>query len=66
MLGLKSYPYIVARYDDAAGHSVVEVLVIHGANHAYTGGNPQGTFVDPVGPDLAHATYDFFVGHSRR
>lgn len=66
VLGLRSYPYTVARYDDAAGHSVVEVLVIHGANHAYTGGNPQGTFVDPVGPDLAHATYDFFAGHPRR
>lgn len=66
VLGLKSYPYTVARYDDAAGRSVVEVLVIHGANHAYTGGNPQGTFVDPVGPDLAHATYDFFAAHPLR
>ena len=41
------------------------MLVIHGANHAYTGGNPQGTFVDPVGPDLAHAMHAFFVAHPR-
>jgi hypothetical protein len=43
----------------------VTALVIHGANHAYTGGNPQGTFVDPVGPDMAHAMYDFFVAHTK-
>jgi poly(hydroxyalkanoate) depolymerase family esterase len=64
--GLKSYPYTVLRYDDAQGRSVVEALVIEGANHAYTGGDPRGTFVDPVGPDLAHAMYDFFVAHPRR
>ncbi len=65
-LGLASYPYSVARYDDAAGRSVVEVLVIQGANHAYTGGNPAGTFVDPVGPDLGVAMLDFFREHPRR
>ena len=58
-LGLQSYPYTVLEYGDA-----VTVLVIHGANHAYTGGDPRGTFVDPVGPDLAHAMYDFFTAHS--
>jgi poly(hydroxyalkanoate) depolymerase family esterase len=63
--GLKSYPYSVARHDGADGRSVVEVLVVHGANHAYTGGDPRGTFVDPVGPDLAHVMHDFFVRHPR-
>lgn len=63
--GLKSYPYTVLRYDGADGQSVVEALVIHGANHAYTGGNPQGTFVDPVGPNLAAAMHDFFEAHPR-
>ena len=61
VLGLKSYPYTVLGFGP-----LVTALVIHGANHAYTGGNPQGTFVDPVGPDLAHAMYDFFTTHVRR
>ena len=65
-LGLASYPYTVLRYDGPDGTSVVEALVIHGANHAYTGGDPRGTFVDPVGPSLAHAMHDFFVAHPRR
>ena len=48
--GLKSYPYTVSRYDDAEGRSVVELVVVHGANHAYTGGDPRGTFVARPGP----------------
>ncbi|MCA1713239.1 MAG: PHB depolymerase family esterase [Actinobacteria bacterium] len=60
-LGLKSYPYTVAEFGPT-----VTALVISGANHAYTGGDPRGTFVDPVGPDLAHAMYDFFAAHPFR
>ena len=63
VLGLKSYPYTEMRYDDAAGHTAVLVWLIHGANHAYTGGDPRGTFVDPVGPDLGTAMYAFFSAH---
>jgi poly(hydroxyalkanoate) depolymerase family esterase len=59
VLGLKSYPYSVLEFG-----STVTALVIHGANHAWTGGNPEGTFVDPVGPDMGHAIYDFFAAHS--
>ena len=58
--GLQSYPYTVAEF----GPSVTE-LVIHGANHAWTGGNPEGSFVDPVGPSLAHVIHDFFLSHPR-
>ncbi|MCU1672941.1 MAG: hypothetical protein JWN77_1054 [Frankiales bacterium] len=61
VLGLQSYPYTVLEYGPT-----VTALVIHGANHAYTGGDPRGTFVDPVGPDLGHAMYDFFAAHTRR
>lgn len=66
VLGLKSYPYTELRYDDAKGRSVVEVWVIQGANHAYTGGDPRGTFVDPVGPDLGQGMYAFFTAHPLR
>jgi hypothetical protein len=60
VLGLKSYPYTVFEFG-----STVTALVIHGANHAWTGGNPQGNFVDPVGPDMGHAVYAFFTVHPR-
>jgi poly(hydroxyalkanoate) depolymerase family esterase len=63
VLGLKSYPYTEMRYDDAPGHTVVLVWLIHGANHAFTGGDSRGTFVDPVGPGLGAAMYAFFAAH---
>jgi poly(hydroxyalkanoate) depolymerase family esterase len=61
VLGLKSYPYTVMEFGPT-----VTALVIHGANHAWTGGNPEGSFVDPVGPDMGHAMYDFFAAHTSR
>lgn len=64
--GLKSYPYTVLRHDARDGTTVVQALVIHGANHAWTGGDPKGSYVDPVGPDLAHVLHEFFVAHPRR
>jgi poly(hydroxyalkanoate) depolymerase family esterase len=59
--GLASYPYTVFEFGPT-----VTALVLHGANHAWTGGDPRGTFVDPVGPDMGHAIYDFFAAHPRR
>ena len=66
VLGLTSYPYTVSRHHGADGRSAVEVVVIHGANHAYTGGDPRGTFVDPVGPSMGHLMLDFFAAHPLR
>ena len=62
-LGLKAYPYTEMRYDDARGRTIVLVWLIHGANHAFTGGDARGTFVDPVGPGLGAAMYAFFAAH---
>ncbi len=59
--GLSGYPYTVLRYG-----SVVEAWVVHGANHAYLGGDTRGTFVDPLGPDLTKGIWDFFRAHPRR
>jgi poly(hydroxyalkanoate) depolymerase family esterase len=63
--GLESYPYTVLRHDAPDGSAVVQALIVHGANHAWTGGNPEGSFVDPVGPSLASVLHEFFVAHPR-
>ncbi len=60
VLGLSSYPYTVAEF----GPSVTAV-VIPGGNHAWTDGNPEGSFVDPVGPSMAHLIHDSFGAHPR-
>ncbi len=60
-----SYPYSVFTYRDHAG-SIVQFFLIHGLGHDYPGGDPNGSFTDPLGPDITSAAYAFFAGHPRR
>jgi len=61
----KSYPYTVFTYSDA-GRSLVSFWLIHGLGHDYPGGDPSGSFTDPLGPDITTGAYNFFVAHPRR
>ncbi len=54
------YPTTRLGYADTSGRVVVEALIVHGLNHAYSGGDPTGTFVDPAGPDLTREIWSFF------
>jgi poly(hydroxyalkanoate) depolymerase family esterase len=64
-LGRASYPYTVLRHTGADGSVIVEAWIIYGLSHAYPGGNPEGTFVDPTGPDVTRACFEFFASHAR-
>jgi len=64
-LGWPSYPYTILRHTGAGGSIVVEAWIIYGLSHAYPGGNPEGTFVDPTGPDVTRACFEFFASHAR-
>jgi len=58
------YPHTIERYRDADGKVVVEFWSIHGLGHAFPGGDAKGSFVDPLGPDVRSAAFEFFLASS--
>ena len=57
--------YSRTTYVDAAGRSVCEDWRLHGAGHAWSGGDAAGSYVDPTGPDASREMLRFFLQHRR-
>jgi len=53
------------RYTDADGRAILEQWQIHGAGHAWAGGNPNASYTDPQGPDASAEMLRFFLSHAR-
>ena len=52
-------------YVDNANQPVVEHWIVHGAGHAWSGGNPNGSFTDALGPDASAEMIRFFYSQRR-
>jgi poly(hydroxyalkanoate) depolymerase family esterase len=48
------------------GKSRLEHWLVHGAGHAWSGGNASGSFTDPKGPDATREMLRFFLSGSLR
>ncbi|MBV9109771.1 MAG: hypothetical protein JO306_10230 [Gemmatimonadetes bacterium] len=53
------------RWVDAQGKTAVELLIVDGLGHAWSGGSPEGTFTDAHGPDASRLILEFLLGHGR-
>jgi poly(hydroxyalkanoate) depolymerase family esterase len=52
-------------HHDRKGRCQAEHWVIHGGGHAWSGGDPAGSFTDPLGPDASREMLRFFREHPR-
>jgi poly(hydroxyalkanoate) depolymerase family esterase len=59
------HTYTRSVQSDANGRGLIEEWVIHGADHAWSGGSPTGSFTDPKGPDATKEMLRFFLEHVR-
>ncbi|HEX8793908.1 MAG TPA: PHB depolymerase family esterase [Polyangiaceae bacterium] len=48
-----------------AGKTLLESYIVHGLEHAWSGGSTSGTYTDPNAPDASAILWSFFAAHGR-
>lgn len=57
--------YTRAMHHAPDGRTIAEHWVVHGAGHAWSGGQAAGSYTDGAGPDATHEMLRFFMTHRR-
>jgi poly(3-hydroxybutyrate) depolymerase len=57
------HAYTRSVYHDGSGSPLMEQWLVHGAGHAWSGGNPAVLWTDAKGPDATQEMLRFFYAH---
>jgi len=55
------HAYTRTIYDSSDHGTLIEQWIVHGANHAWSGGSPSGSYTDSRGPDASAEMIRFFA-----
>jgi poly(hydroxyalkanoate) depolymerase family esterase len=59
------HEYTRTTFSSATGRPIVEAWIVHGAAHAWSGGNPNGSITESRGPDASSEMLRFFFAQDR-
>jgi len=57
------HSYVISTWGPPNGDPVQVYWKVGGMGHAWSGGDAQGTYTDPLGPNASLAMYEFFMAH---
>ncbi|WP_298610197.1 PHB depolymerase family esterase [uncultured Thiothrix sp.] len=60
-----SRAYTRTQMKDENGQTQIDYWLVHGAGHAWSGGEVRGSYVDPTGPKASEEILGFFLKHSQ-
>ncbi len=58
------HSHTCTRFIDREGFVLLELWLVHGERHAWSGGSREGSYTDPNGPHATREMLRFFSRHS--